>query len=68
MKEKKYPAHVYRGITGDPDTWGMCCSEEMARLCAEEHYDRNRRDGAKFAFLAGIATLIVIIATGFVVC
>ena len=38
-KNKKYPKDLYDGITSDPDTWGMCCSEEMARKCAESNYD-----------------------------
>lgn len=35
----KYPESLYSGITDDPDTWGMCCSEEQARHCAEAWYD-----------------------------
>ena len=38
-----YPPSVYNNITDDPDTWGMCCSKEMAYKCAEEYYDRYMR-------------------------
>lgn len=34
----RYPAYIYNGISSDPDTWGMCCSEEMVRKCAESNY------------------------------
>ena len=34
-----YPSSVYSGITDDPDSWGMCCSKEMAYKCAEDYYD-----------------------------
>lgn len=68
MKRKKYPARAYRGITSDHNTWGMCCSEEMARLCAEEHYDRYRRDEIKFTVMAGAATVIAVTAIGLLVC
>ena len=37
-KPKKYPSRIYNGITDDPDTWGMCCSKEMAYRCAESNY------------------------------
>lgn len=37
--QKGYPPEVYRGITDDESTWGMCCSKEMAYRCAEEYWD-----------------------------
>lgn len=43
MKRGKYNSIVYRGITDDPDTWGMCCNKEMAYRCAEEWWDREGR-------------------------
>lgn len=38
-ENKKYPEHLYDGITSSEKSWGMCCSEEMAREYAEEWYD-----------------------------
>lgn len=38
---KKYPDKVYEGINNNSDTWGMCCSENMARKCAEDWYDNH---------------------------
>lgn len=46
-QKKLYPPSVYFGITDDPETWGMCCSEEMARKCAEEHYDEQQKAYAR---------------------
>lgn len=38
---KKYPNQVYSGITSDPETWGMCHSEESARKCAEDWWKKE---------------------------
>lgn len=40
-KSKRYPSTVYSGIGEDPDSWGMCCSEKMARRCAEINWDNR---------------------------
>lgn len=45
----KYPDEVYRGINpNDENSWGMCCSYEMACRCAEEHYDMERKERREF--------------------
>lgn len=64
----KYPESLYSGITDDPDTWGMCCSEEQARRCAEAWYDMRMKEDRKFGIIgfsvsAAVAiALIVIVA------
>lgn len=64
----KYPESLYSGITDDPDTWGMCSSEEQARRCAEAWYDNQIKEDRKFGIIgfsvsAVVAiTLIVIVA------
>lgn len=62
MPMKKYPAHVYRGITSDPDTWGMCCSEEMARKCAEEYYDTSKKEKKERISSAIISFIVILLA------
>lgn len=42
-KYENYPASLYADITDNPDSWGMCCSKEMAYKCAEEYYDNYIR-------------------------
>lgn len=34
----KYPRHLYDDITDNENSWGMCCSKEMAQKCAEDWY------------------------------
>ena len=63
--EKKYPNWLYDGITDDSDSWGMCCSKETARKCAEEYYDRHmRRNNWTQAFVFFILPIMLIIAVG----
>ncbi len=60
-KNKKYPKDLYDGITSDPDTWGMCCSEEMARKCAESNYDirwKTRMQYLKYCIIQEIPTIV----------
>ena len=66
MKNEKnadnhYPSSVYFGITDDPDTWGMCCSEEMARKCAEENYQRPSPFDSAANFLLAAASYVIVI-------
>lgn len=56
-----YPDSVYEGITSDPDTWGMCCDEEMARECAEEYYLRTRKK-EKWTINVGLIVSMVALA------
>lgn len=58
---KKYPDEVYTGIhPNDENSWGMCCSYEMACKCAEEHYDAERKDFHKFMAKALVISGVVI--------
>lgn len=58
---KKYPDEVYAGIhPNDENSWGMCCSYEMAYRCAEEHYDRERKEFRSFMIKALIISGIII--------
>lgn len=48
-RDKKYPGSIYSGIhPDDENSWGMCCSYEMACRCAEDNYDYNRKETRKF--------------------
>lgn len=47
-KKKKYPDNVYFGITDNENTWGMCCSKEMAYRCAEEHWENTYKKSIIF--------------------
>lgn len=58
----KYPESLYSGITDDPDTWGMCCSEEQARKCAEAWYDDQIKDDKKFGIIGFSVCAVVAIA------
>ena len=60
-KYSDYPASLYADITDDPDSWGMCCSKEMAYKCAEEYYDNYIRKG-KYDFLKTICLGVFIVA------
>lgn len=58
---KKYPDEVYAGIhPNDENSWGMCCSYEMACKCAEEHYDMERKEFRSFMVKALIISGIII--------
>lgn len=58
----KYPESLYSGITDDPDTWGMCCSEEQARRCAEAWYDDQIKEDKKFGIVGFSVVAVVVIA------
>lgn len=58
----KYPESLYSGITDDPDTWGMCCSEEQARHCAEAWYDNQIKEDKKFGIIGFSVCAVVAIA------
>lgn len=58
----KYPESLYSGITDDPDTWGMCCSEEQARRCAEAWYDDQIKEDRKFGLIGFSVSAVVAIA------
>ena len=59
-KYNDYPASLYADITDDPDSWGMCCSKEMAYKCAEEYYDSYIRKD-KYDLLKTISLGIVVV-------
>lgn len=52
--KKKYPNSVYTGIHADPETWGMCCSYEAARKCAEQYYDIYERKDHPWSVFFGV--------------
>ena len=58
----KYPESLYSGITDDPDTWGMCCSEEQARRCAEAWYDDQIKEDRKCGIIGFSVSAVVAIA------
>lgn len=58
----KYPESLYSGITDDPDSWGMCCSEEQARRCAEAWYDDQIKEDKKFGIIGFSVVAVVVIA------
>lgn len=70
----RYPPQVYSGISDDPDSWGMCCSEEMARRCAEQHWDAQKpntlADIALTTFVVlctvGVTSIVALVLLGFV--
>lgn len=35
--------YVSEATTNDPESWGMCCSKEMALDCEAEYYRRRHR-------------------------
>ena len=54
---------LYDGITSEPDSWGMCCSEEMAKECAEYNDKLFRKKSVKqflFFVRSEISTFIVL--------
>lgn len=57
--KKKYPNSVYTGIHSDPETWGMCCSEEAAQKCAEEYYDIYERKDHFWSVFFGVQLFIM---------
>ena len=48
-------------ITDDPNTWGMCCSEEMAQKCAESNYHKPSFSDKAADFLLIAATYVIIV-------
>ena len=58
----KYPESLYSGITDDPVTWGMCCSEEQPRRCAEAWYDDQIKEDRKFGIIGFSVSAVVAIA------
>lgn len=71
MREKpkenhRYPPQVYSGISDDPNSWGMCCSEEMARRCAEQHWDAQKPSTLADIALTFFAVACTIGVTGIV--
>ena len=58
----KYPESLYSGITSDPDTWGMCCSEYQARRCAEAWYDNQIKKDRMFGIIGFLVCTVVAIA------
>lgn len=61
-KDKTYPPEVYRGITDDEDTWGMCCSKEMAYRCAEEYWDSTHNFNLGNILLTSLLFLFCVIS------
>lgn len=61
-KDKMYPPEVYRGITDDEDTWGMCCSKEMAYRCAEEYWDSTHNFNLGSILLTSLLFLFCVIS------
>lgn len=59
-KHSGYPSHVYSGIGESPDSWGMCCSEEMARRCAECNWDNRESKLLLSIWLCFITSLCAI--------
>ena len=60
-KYDDYPSSVYSGITDDPESWGMCCSKEMAYKCAEEYYDTYiRKDKYHWVNILGVTIVLMI--------
>ena len=71
MREKpkehhRYPPQVYSGISDNPDSWGMCCSEEMARRCAEQHWDVQKPNTLANIALTTLVVLCTVGVTGIV--
>lgn len=75
---KKYPDFVYKGITDNENSWGMCCSREMAEECAEEYYKNNKMKMFKeevlddivasfFVFIMKIIAFIIILFACFLI-
>lgn len=70
----RYPPQAYSGISDNPDSWGMCCSEEMARRCAEQHWDAQKpnrlADIALTTFVVlctvGVTSIVALVLLGFV--
>ena len=70
----RYPPQAYSGISDNPDSWGMCCSEEMARRCAEQHWDAQKPSRladivlTTFVVLCtvGVTSIIALVLLGFV--
>lgn len=73
-ESNRYPPQVYSGISDDPDSWGMCCSEEMARRCAEQHWDAQKpstlADIALTTFVIfctiGVTSIVALVLLGLV--
>lgn len=61
-KDKTYPPEVYRGITDDESTWGMCCSKEMAYRCAEEYWDSTHNFNLGKILLTSLLFLFCVIS------
>lgn len=61
-KDKTYPPEVYRGITDEEDTWGMCCSKEMAYRCAEEYWDSTHNFNLGEILLTSLLFLFCVIS------
>lgn len=61
-KDKTYPPEVYRGITDDESTWGMCCSKEMAYRCAEEYWDSTHNFNLGEILLTSLLFLFCVIS------
>lgn len=61
-KDKTYPPEVYRGITDDESTWGMCCSKEMAYRCAEEYWDSTHNFNLGNILLTSLLFLFCVIS------
>ena len=69
-----YPPQAYSGISDNPDSWGMCCSEEMARRCAEQHWDAQKPNTlanialTTFVVLCtvGVTSIVALVLLGFV--
>lgn len=61
-KDKTYPPEVYRGITDDESTWGMCCSKEMAYRCAEEYLDSTHNFNLGNILLTSLLFLFCVIS------
>lgn len=60
-KYDDYPSSVYSGIADDPESWGMCCSKEMAYKCAEEYYDTYiRKDKYHWLNILGVTIVLMI--------
>ena len=63
----KYPDGYFDDITDDPNSWGMCCSREMAIECAKDHYKlhiKRRRLALRNLIIAEAIIVLVIISAG----
>lgn len=61
---------LYDGITSEPDSWGMCCSEEMAKECAKYNDELFRKKSVKqflFFVRSEIYTFIVLCIFSFLI-